>query len=72
MAMKRDAKTPVKVKKDVRHKVVVEEGRHPIFGDPIPYKILHTEYVESLEKAKERKKELQEEYPGKSIFYHSL
>jgi hypothetical protein len=72
MAMKRDAKTPVKVKKDIRHRVLVEEGRHPMFGDPIPHSYIHKETVESLAKAKERKAELEKEYPGKSVFYFSI
>ena len=72
MAMKRDAKTPVKVKKDIRHRVLVEEGRHPMFGEPIPHSYIHKETVESLAKAKERKTELEKEYPGKSVFYFSI
>ena len=72
MAMKKDVKKPIKVKKDNKHRVIVEEGRHPMFGDPIPHRVVYKETVESLAKAKERKTELEKEYPDKSVFYFSI
>lgn len=74
MAKMADAKTPVKVKKPVRQKLIVAQGR--ALGTPeVSYKVLHTEIVASLEDAKVRLKELQEEYKDTdalSINYFSL
>ena len=38
----------------------------------IPYKVIYKEFVESAPKAKERIKELREQYPDKSICYFSV
>ena len=61
-------------KNPTRQKIIVEQGR--AMGTPIvPYKVLHTEIVASLEDAKDRVKELQEEYKDTdalSINYFSL
>lgn len=73
MALKTDVKTVV-VKKPVRQKIIVAQGR--AMGTPvIPYKTLHTEIVASVEEAKARVKELNEEYKDTealSINYFSL
>lgn len=59
-----------KVKKDIRQKILVEEGGK--MNSDIPYKIIHSEYVPSVEKAKERIAELKIEYPDKSFCYFSV
>lgn len=66
--------TPEKVKNPTRQKFVVAQGR--AFGTPeVPYKVLHTEIVASLEDAKVKEKELKEEYKdvdALSVSYFSL
>lgn len=73
MALKTDVKNVV-VKKPVRQKLIVAQGR--AFGTPeVPYKVLHTEIVGSVEEAKVREKELKEEYKdidAVSVNYFSL
>jgi hypothetical protein len=72
--MKNDVKKPVKIKKPIRQKIIVEQGR-VLIGTPIPYKVLYTEIVESEEIAKIRVQELKEEYKdveAVSINYFSL
>lgn len=72
--MRRDTKTPVKMKKPTRQKIVVAQGR--IIGTPeVEYKTLFTEIVADKESAKSRVKELLEEYNGTdalSVHYFSL
>lgn len=60
MAKKTDVKQVIK-KNPTRHKIIVEQGR-VMFEPFVPYKVLHTEIVASKEAAKEREKELREEY----------
>ena len=72
--MKKETKQPEKVKNSTKQKIIVEQGRAMI-GEPIPYKVLYTEVVENVNRAKERIKELQEEYKdveALSICYFSL
>lgn len=71
MAMKRDAKTPVKVKKDIRQKIIVAEGA-VLVGESLPFKVLHTEIVPNVETAKTRVEALKNEYAGKSVSYFSI
>lgn len=71
MAMKRDVKTPVKVKKDIRQKIIVAEGA-VLVGEPLPFKVLYTEIVPNVETAKARVQELKTEYAGKSVSYFSI
>ena len=74
MARKVDEKKEVIKKNPTRQKIIVEQGR--IMGIPqVPYKVLYTEIVASKENAKERVKELLEEYrdvDALSINYFSL
>ena len=67
-------KTTVIVKKPVRQKIIVEQGRQ--FSAPVvPYKVLYTEVVASKEDADKRVAELREEYKdvdALSIHYFSL
>jgi hypothetical protein len=72
--MKKDTKQITKVKKPIRQKIMVEQGR-VLIGKPIPYKVLYTEIVESEEIAKIRVQELKEEYKdveALSVNYFSL
>lgn len=72
--MKKETKQPEKVKNPTKQKIIVEQGRAMV-GEPIPYKVLYTEVVENVNRAKERVKELQEEYKdveALSICYFSL
>ena len=70
MKGKKDNKTVVK--KDQKQKIIVEQSRHPIFGEYIPYKILYTEYTKNVEEAKKRIQELKEQYPNTSIHFFSV
>lgn len=74
MALKKDEKVQVIKKNPTRQKIIVAQGR--AMGTPqVPYKTLYTEIVESKEIAKERIKELNEEYKDTdalSINYFSL
>lgn len=74
MARKADEKTQVIKKNPTRQKIIVAQGR--AMGTPeVPYKTLYTEIVDSKEIAKERVKELNEEYKdvdALSISYFSL
>ena len=69
-----DNKTSVVVKNPTRQKIIVAQGR--AMGTPyIPFTILHTEVVADAKAAKERVKELQEEYKDTealSVSYFSL
>ena len=61
-------------KKDIQQKIIVEKGR-VLLGNPIEYSIIYTEKVPNVETAKQREKELKEEYKdveGISIHYFSL
>ena len=72
--MKKDVKQIVKIKKPIRQKIVVEQGR-VLIGEPLPYKVLYTEIVASVEKAKQRVQELKEEYKDTealSVHYFGL
>ena len=72
--MKKETKQPEKVKNPTKQKIIVEQGRAMV-GELIPHKVLYTEVVENINKAKERIKELQEEYKdveALSICYFSL
>lgn len=63
-----------KIKKPIRQKIVVEQGR-VLIGESLPYKVLYTEIVESVEKAKQRVQELKEDYKNTealSIHYFGL
>ena len=70
MAIKKDTVTTKKVEKKIRQKILVEEGGR--MNSDIPYKVIYKEFVESAPKAKERIKELREQYPDKSICYFSV
>lgn len=74
MARKVDEKKEIIKKNPTRQKIIVEQGR--VMGTPqVPYKVLYTEVVASKENAKERVKELLEEYKdvdALSINYFSL
>lgn len=68
-------KKPVEIKKNpTKQKIMVEQGR--VMGTPeVPFKVLYTEIVADAKAAKERVKELQEEYKdvdALSIHYFSL
>ena len=72
--MKKEQKQIVKIKKSNKQKIIVEQGK-ALSSNPIPHKILYTETVENVEKAKERVKELAEQYKDTealSICYFSL
>ena len=71
MAMKKDVKTPVKVKKDIKQKIIVAEGA-VLIGTPLPFKVLYTEIVPNVETAEARVQELKTEYAGKSVSYFSI
>lgn len=74
MALKKDAKEQVKQKNPTRQKIIVEQGR--AMGSPlVEHKILFTEIVLDKDSAKNRVKELLEEYKGidaLSVHYFSL
>lgn len=74
MARLNDKKEVVIKKNPTRQKIIVAQGR--AMGTPnVPYQTLHTEIVESVDRAKERVKELREEYKNidaLSITYFSL
>lgn len=74
MAKKVEVEKEVKIKKDQRQKIIVAEGR--AMGTPeIPFKILYTEVVSSAKIAKDRIKELLEQYKetdGLSVSYFSI
>lgn len=70
MAKKQDNSKTQVVKKEIRQKVIVEQG-----NDKIPFKVLYTEFVPSAERAKERVIELKNEYKdteGLSVSYFSV
>ena len=72
--MRKDIKKPIKIKKANRQKIIVEQGRI-LIGEPLSYKILYTEIVENIEKAKQRVQELKEKYKDTealSVHYFSL
>ncbi len=73
--MRVDNNKQVTIKKNpTRQKIVVEQGRQ--FGTPIvEHKVLYTEIVPDLDTAKQRIKELEEEYKevdALSVSYFSL
>ena len=70
MAIKKDTVAVKKIEKKIRQKILVEEGGR--MNSDIPYKVIYKEFVESAPKAKERIKELREQYPDKSICYFSV
>ena len=70
MAIKKDTVTTKKVEKKIRQKILVEEGGR--MNSDIPYKVIYSEFVESASEAKERVKELKEQYPNNSICYFSV
>ena len=70
MAVKKNDNTVKKVEKKIRQKILVEEGGR--MNSDVPYKVIHTEFVESLPAAKERVAELRKEYPDNSICYFSV
>ena len=74
MAKKLDEKKTIIKKKPTRHKILVEQGR--VMGSPkVEHKVLYSEIVASKEDAKNRVKELNEEYKdidALSINYFSL
>ena len=69
-----NGKQAVAKKNPTRQKIIVEQGRQ--FGTPIvEHKVLYTEIAPDLETAKQRVKELQEEYKetdALSVSYFSL
>ena len=69
-----NGKQAVAKKNPTRQKIIVEQGRQ--FGTPIvEHKVLYTEIAPDLEIAKQRVKELQEEYKetdALSVSYFSL
>lgn len=69
-----NGKQVVAKKNPTRQKIIVEQGRQ--FGTPIvEHKVLYTEIAPDLEIAKQRVKELQEEYKetdALSVSYFSL
>ena len=74
MAIKKEEKK-IEIKKNpTRYKILVEQGR--VMGSPkIEHKILHSEIVASKEDAKNREKELKEEYKdvdALSVHYFSV
>lgn len=70
MAIKKNDNTVKKVEKKIRQKILVEEGGR--MNSDVPYKVIHTEFAESLPAAKERVAELRKEYPNNSICYFSV
>ena len=70
MAIKKDTATTKKVEKEIRQKILVEEGGR--MNSDIPYKVIYSEFVESAPAAKERIKELKLQYPNNSICYFSV
>ena len=74
MAKKMDEKKVIVKKNPTRQKIVVAQGRQ--YSQPIvDFKVIHTEVVEDASVAKERIKELKEEYKetdALSISYFSL
>lgn len=70
MAIKKDTVTTKKVEKKIRQKILVEEGGR--MNSDIPYKVIYSEFVDSASEAKERVKELKEQYPNNSICYFSV
>jgi hypothetical protein len=74
MAMKKEVKKVEVIKKDQRQKIMVAQGR-VLIGAPVPFKVLHTEFVGSTKLAKERVAQLREEYKdidGLSVSYFSV
>lgn len=74
MARKVDEKKEIIKKNPTRQKIIVEQGR-AMGTHQVPHKVLYTEIVASKENAKERVKELLEEYrdvDALSINYFSL
>lgn len=73
--MKKDDKKQEVVKKNpTRQKIIVEQGR-AMMGEQIEYKVLYTEIAPDAATAKQREKELKEEYKDTeavSIHYFSL
>jgi hypothetical protein len=71
MAVKKpSASNDVKKKVDNRQKIIVSEGGKA--NSTIPYKVLHMEYVDSANTAKEREKVLREQFPDASVVWFSL
>lgn len=70
MAIKQAEKVVKKVEKKIRQKILVEEGGR--MNSDVPYKVIYSEFVESAPAAKERIKELRNEYPNNSICYFSV
>ena len=74
MARKVDEKKEIVKKNPTRQKIIVEQGR-AMGTSQVLHKVLYTEIVASKENAKERVKELLEEYrdvDALSINYFSL
>ena len=63
MARKTDVKQFKKVK-NTPQRVMVVQNRHPLFGEPIPFKVLFSKRVENITQAKELEKELAEQFKG--------
>ena len=61
MARRDDIKVVKKVK-NTPQRVLVVQNRHPLFGEPIPYKVIYKETVPNIAEAKKREAELREEY----------
>ena len=74
MMKKDDKKQEVVKKRPTRQKMIVEQGR-VLMGEPVEYKVLYTEIVSDAVTAKQREKELKEEYKdieAVSVHYFSL
>ena len=74
MMKKDDKKQEVVKKRPTRQKMIVEQGR-VLMGEPVEYKVLYTEIVPDVVTAKQREKELKEEYKdieAVSVHYFSL
>ena len=69
MAIKQEVKVQ-KIEKKIRQKIIVAEGGK--MNSDIPFKIIHSEFVESTPAAKERVKELAIEFPNNDISYFSV
>ena len=70
MAVKKETATIKRVEKKIRQKILVEEGGR--MSSDVPYKVIYSEFVESVPAAKERIKELKLQYPNNSICYFSV
>lgn len=72
MAFKgKETKTVQKKIVDQKYKILVAEGS-AMFSPKVDYKVLHTEFKPNIEETKARIKDLELEFPNKSITYFSV